>query len=104
MIFDREKRTAELYRLEDDTAAETRTWQKVSDISIWIYARSDQEIALHDGNFSKSYTGRVRVDLDIREADRVEINGEKYDVNGVRVHGFGGVASRRLLLELAADQ
>lgn len=103
MIFDKQKKTAELWRLQDDAGLGTRSWVKIADILVWIYARSDQEIALHEGSFSKSYSGRVDVNLDVREADRIIQNGIKYDVSGVRTHEYGRVASRRLLLEVPAN-
>lgn len=104
MLFDRNKRPAELQRIDDDAGAETRSWVKIADIQAWIYARSDSEIALHDGNFSKSYSGEVAKDTDVKIGDRIIFDGVTYGVSGVRIHGFGNVASRRLLLEEASDQ
>lgn len=105
MIFDREKKPTIHSRLVNDTDAETRTFTVLdnSPIDVWIYSRSDQEIALHDGTFSKSYSGRAGIDEDIKIGDRIEQDGVAYDVSGVRTHKFGGVASLRLLLEVSTD-
>ena len=105
MLFNQLKKCGELQRLKDDALTETRSWETINpSLEVWIYARTDQEIALHDGNFSKSYSGRVAEMEDVREGDRILFEGTIYSVNGVRVHHFRNVASRRLLLEVATDQ
>lgn len=105
MLHHRLHQTAELYRLSNDDNAETQTFDFLSNIGVYIYPLSEKEIALYDGNFSKSFGGRCGALTDIREGDRIKwTDGKHYDVNGVKTHNFGNLAHKRLLLEMEADQ
>jgi len=81
--------TVERLTDEDDIYYEKETYIPNGEIKGALVPISAEDVMLSDGNPSKSSKLIAELGTDLKETDRVTINGKKYTVKGIQIFDYG---------------
>jgi len=79
------------------------TWQTNAQGFGHFRPMTDEASAINEIQIGKGFELTVDVDIDIDVTDKVIIDGEEYQVNGVQDHKFQGVEFRKAIMTLGVN-